>query len=63
MCAISCRITSARRARSARVAAPRWMKPSVKVTRPGFSIAPRLYSGTKIESYFPHGYGKPNAWS
>ena len=33
----------------------------MNVTSPGFSIAPMLYSGTKIWSYLPHGYGNAKA--
>ncbi len=57
MCAISCRMTFARRSYDACVTLPRKMNSSRKVTSPGFSIAPRLYSGTKAWSYFPKGYG------
>ncbi len=57
MCAISCRTTLARRSYDARVTLPRKMYSSRKVTMPGFSIAPRLYSGTNAWSYLPKGYG------
>jgi hypothetical protein len=63
MWAISCRIVFARASCCAVVDAPRNTYASVKVTSPGFSMAPRLYSGTKIWSYFPQGYGKSNAFS
>ena len=33
----------------------------MNVTIPGFSMAPRLYSGTNACSYLPHGYAKPNS--
>ncbi len=55
MCAISWRITFARRSYEACVTLPRKMYSSRKVTIPGFSMAPRLYSGTKAWSYFPKG--------
>ena len=57
MCAISCRIVFARASNCASVAAPRNTYASVNVTQPGFSIAPRLYSGTNTWSYLPNGYG------
>lgn len=57
MCAISCRMTFARASYEVCVTLPRKMYSSRKVTRPGFSIAPRLYSGTNAWSYFPNGYG------
>ena len=57
MCAISCRITSARRRRWFSVGGSRYTIDSLKVTAPTFSIAPWLNSGTKIWSYFPKAYG------
>ena len=59
MCAISCRITLARPSYWTAVAREVNTKSSVKVTRPGFSMAPRLYSGTNAWSYLPHGYATP----
>ena len=50
MWAISCATTIARVRRSACVARDRKTKSSVKVTIPGFSIAPALKSGTKTWS-------------
>ncbi len=35
----------------------------MKVTAPAFSIAPMLYSGVKIWSYFSKGYGWSNSSS
>ncbi len=57
MCAISCRMTFARRSNDACVTLPRKTNSSRKVTQPGFSIAPMLYSGTNAWSYLPKGYG------
>src|SRR3954451_10272948 len=57
MCAISCRIVSARRSRAASVTFERKMYASLYVTQPTFSIAPELNSGTKTWSYLPNGYG------
>ncbi len=57
MCAISCRMTLARRSYDERVTLPRKTNSSRNVTQPGFSIAPRLYSGTNAWSYLPKGYG------
>lgn len=57
MWAISCRMTLARLSYAACVTLPRKMYSSRNVTQPGFSIAPRLYSGTNAWSYFPNGYG------
>ena len=53
MCAISWRITSARRRRWFSVGGSRYTIDSLKVTAPTFSMAPWLNSGTKIWSYFP----------
>src|SRR5699024_11828835 len=58
MCDISCKIVFVRAACCARVGAERNRYFSVNVTRPGFSMAPKLYSGTKMESYLPQRYGK-----
>ncbi len=57
MWAISCRIVSARRSRAASVTFERNRYASLYVTRPAFSMAPELNSGTKIWSYFPNTYG------
>ncbi len=57
MCAISCRMTLARPSYAASVTLERKTNSSRKVTQPGFSIAPMLYSGTKHWSYLPNGYG------
>ncbi len=56
MCAISCRIVSARRSRRASVTFARKTYSSRKVTQPAFSIAPALNSGTNNWSYLPNGY-------
>src|ERR671928_1856427 len=55
MCAISCRIVSARLSRADSVTRDRKTYASVKVTQPAFSIAPSLNSGTKSWSYLPNG--------
>ena len=55
MWAISCRIVFARPSYWESVAAPRNTYASVNVTQPGFSMAPRLYSGTNTWSYLPNG--------
>src|SRR5215475_3772823 len=60
MCAISWAITSARNARSESVTAERNTNSSRNVTRPAFSIAPALNSGTNAWSYLPNGYRTPN---
>ena len=54
---ISCMRVFARPWYWARVAPSGNRYSSVKVTSPGFSMAPRLYSGTNACSYFPNGYG------
>lgn len=50
MWAISWAMTMARVWRWVSVTAERWMNSSRKVTRPGFSMAPALNSGTKAWS-------------
>ena len=56
MCAISCTMIRARVLRSASVAWLRKTRWSANVTQPGFSIAPRLKSGTNACQYSPNGY-------
>ena len=51
----SCSIVSLRYSTVASATLLRKMYSSRKVTQPMFSIAPPLYSGTKIWSYFPNG--------
>src|SRR5262245_8412120 len=55
MCAISCRITSARSCRAVSVTLDRNTNSSRNVTQPAFSIAPALNSGTNSWSYFSNG--------
>ena len=55
MCAISCRIVLALRWWSASVTRDRNTYSSLNITQPGFSIAPRLNSGTNGWSYLPNG--------
>ena len=55
MCAISCAIVMARSSRSESVTADRKTYSSRIITRPGFSIAPALNSGTNAWSYLPNG--------
>ncbi len=57
MWAISCRIVLARRSYAASVTLDRKRYSSLKVTQPGFSIAPKLISGTNSWSYLANGYG------
>ena len=57
---ISCNSVFARPANCARVAPDGNRYASVNVTSPGFSMAPRLYSGTNACSYFPNGYANAN---
>ena len=52
---ISCISVLARPWSWARVAPSGNRYSSVNVTRPGFSMAPRLYSGTNACSYLPNG--------
>src|SRR3954467_2600777 len=59
MCAISCRIVSARRSRRASVTLLRNTYVSAMVTQPAFSIAPALNSGTNSWSYLSNGYRMP----
>jgi hypothetical protein len=64
MWAISWATTVARRRRRSSVTFDRNRKSSVKVTIPGFSIAPALKPGTNTWSYeSPNGYGRPNSRS
>ena len=60
MCAISCRIPSARLSLTVSVTLERYTQSSVIVTQPAFSMAPSLNSGTKSWSYLPKGYRTPN---
>ena len=55
MCESSCSIVSRRYSTVASATLLRKMYSSRNVTQPMFSIAPPLYSGTKIWSYFPNG--------
>ena len=56
MCAISCRITTARSSRAESVTRERKMnESSLSVTTAGFSMASKLSSGTKTWSYLANG--------
>ncbi len=63
MCANSCRIVRARRSTMVSVTLDRKTYCSTMVTQPAFSIAPMLYSGVKIWSYFANGYAQSNSCS
>src|SRR3954464_14786609 len=57
MCAISCSTVLPRPSCADSVWRERKTMYSLKVTHPGFSMAPKLNSGTKSWSYLANGYG------